>query len=290
MAVLADLTLSSDSRTTAGVLFLTLVAVEYGGLFMLRLVRGRRPATPFQRSFARAGHAHARVLVILALVGQVLADAAALDGVDDFLARTGIWVAAVLFPPGSSCRRPGAAGTSPIASSSSSMQVSCPSPLGSSHSGSGFSPRSAQPAGERTEDRDGARGQERHRLRRRRRSRGVRLPGRSRASAKVFPRRSRSCSARGRCRRDHRGGRSSRGSECRCSRRGGREPARRHRRRERGQHRRLFRRHLAGRRTGDAAARDAALGLQSSDHHRHEKRTCRRRGRRRATCSIAARV
>jgi hypothetical protein len=98
--VLADLTLSSDSRTTAGVLLFTLVAVEYGGVFMLRVVRGRRPATPFQRSFARAGHAHAGVLVILALLGQLLADAAVLDGVDDFLARTGIWAAAVLFPAG----------------------------------------------------------------------------------------------------------------------------------------------------------------------------------------------
>jgi hypothetical protein len=96
--VLADVTLSSDSRTTAGVLLLTLVAVEYGGVFMLHVVRGRRSATPFQRSFARAGHAHAGVLVILALVGQLLADAAVLDGVDDFLARTGIWVVAVLFP------------------------------------------------------------------------------------------------------------------------------------------------------------------------------------------------
>jgi hypothetical protein len=99
-AVLADLTLSSDSRTTAGILLLTLVGVEYGGLFMLRTVRGRHPATPFQRSFARAGHAHAGVLVILALLGQILTDAAALDGVDDFLARTGIWMAAILFPAG----------------------------------------------------------------------------------------------------------------------------------------------------------------------------------------------
>jgi hypothetical protein len=75
MAVIAELTLSSDSRTTAGILLLTLVAVEFGGLVVLRVVRGRQPATPFQRSFARAGHAHAGVLVTLALVGQILADA-----------------------------------------------------------------------------------------------------------------------------------------------------------------------------------------------------------------------
>jgi hypothetical protein len=55
MSLSAAITLSSDTRTTTGILLLTLVAVEYGGLFMLRLVRGRQPATPFQRSFARAG-------------------------------------------------------------------------------------------------------------------------------------------------------------------------------------------------------------------------------------------
>jgi hypothetical protein len=80
MNLSAAITLSSDTRTTSGILLLTLVAVEFGGLFVLRLVRGRQPATPFQRSFARAGHAHAGVLVTLALVGQILADAAALDG------------------------------------------------------------------------------------------------------------------------------------------------------------------------------------------------------------------
>jgi len=100
MAVVADLTLSSDTRTTAGILLLTLVAVEYGGLFMLRIVRGREPATAFQLSVARGGHAHAGVFVILALVGQILADAAALDGVDNVLARSGIWLAAILFPAG----------------------------------------------------------------------------------------------------------------------------------------------------------------------------------------------
>ena len=113
MSVPAAVTLSSDTRTTSGVLLLTLVAVEFGGLFVLRLVRGRQPATPFQRSFARAGHAHAGVLVTLALVGQILVDAAALDGIDDFLARTGIWVAAILFPAGFFLSSAGAGKTEP---------------------------------------------------------------------------------------------------------------------------------------------------------------------------------
>lgn len=98
--MLATLLLSSDSRHTAGILLLTIVAIEYGGWFMLRVVRGRQPTTAFQQAFFRAGHAHAGVLVILALVGQVLADAAQMSGVLAFFARNGIWVAAILMPAG----------------------------------------------------------------------------------------------------------------------------------------------------------------------------------------------
>lgn len=94
------LTLSSDSRSTAGVILLTILFVEYGGWFMLRVVRGRVPMTDFQKSFARAGHAHAGVLVTLALVGLILVDAADVSGAAAFLARNGIWAAAVLMPAG----------------------------------------------------------------------------------------------------------------------------------------------------------------------------------------------
>jgi hypothetical protein len=94
------LTLSNDTRTTAGVLLLTILAVEAGGITVLSMIRGRRPATAFQKTFARAGHAHAGVLVILALVAQLYADAADLDGLLGGLARNGIWLAAVLFPAG----------------------------------------------------------------------------------------------------------------------------------------------------------------------------------------------
>ena len=94
------LLLSSNSRSTAGVLLLTIVAIEYGGWFMLRVVRGRQPATPFQQAFFRAGHAHAGVLVILALVGQILADGAQMSGLLAFLARDGIGAAAILMPAG----------------------------------------------------------------------------------------------------------------------------------------------------------------------------------------------
>jgi hypothetical protein len=94
------LLLSSNARTTSGIILLTVVAVEYGGWFMLRVVRRQQPATEFQQAFFRAGHAHAGVLVILALVGQILADGARMEGLMALLARNGIWLAAVLMPTG----------------------------------------------------------------------------------------------------------------------------------------------------------------------------------------------
>jgi hypothetical protein len=91
--------LSPDVRGTAGVLLLTLVAVEFGGTFMLRLVRGSEPVTAFQQAFYRAGHAHAGVLVTLSLVTQLLLGAAGLSGVLAVLSN-GVWLAAILMPAG----------------------------------------------------------------------------------------------------------------------------------------------------------------------------------------------
>ena len=92
--------MSDESRVLAGILLLALVTVETGGLYMVRLVRGNAEATPFQLAFARAGHAHAGVLLIPALVCQLMADATALAGAWDWLARSGVAVAALLMPAG----------------------------------------------------------------------------------------------------------------------------------------------------------------------------------------------
>jgi Ni,Fe-hydrogenase I cytochrome b subunit len=92
--------LSDASRVTAGVLLLGLVTVETGGLYLVKIVRGRAEVTPFQEKFARAGHAHAGVLLLLALVCQVYVDATDLDGVRELLARSGVPVAALLMPGG----------------------------------------------------------------------------------------------------------------------------------------------------------------------------------------------
>ena len=92
--------LSDESRILAGILLLSLVTVETGGLYLLTIVRGAAEVTPFQEKFARAGHAHAGILLVLALICQVLADSTAQTGALDWLSRSGVAVSAVLMPGG----------------------------------------------------------------------------------------------------------------------------------------------------------------------------------------------
>lgn len=92
--------LSDATRTTAAVLLFSLVTVETGGMYLVRIVRGSAPATPFQLSFARAGHAHAAVLLILSLVCLVLHDLAGVTGLAGSVGRWMIPVSALLLPAG----------------------------------------------------------------------------------------------------------------------------------------------------------------------------------------------
>jgi hypothetical protein len=89
------ITLSDSSSTTAGILLLTVVTIQFGGTFLLRVGSGSVPATEFQKAFFRAGHAHAGVLVILGLVGTILVDATNLDGFWEFVARDGVPLGAI---------------------------------------------------------------------------------------------------------------------------------------------------------------------------------------------------
>jgi hypothetical protein len=110
-----SLLISAATLSTAGVLLLAIVAVESGGFYMLALARGRRTATPFQITFARAGHAHAGVLVILSLVAQLYVDASGVSGLLGVVAREGIPLAAILMPVGFFLSSAGAGRTRPNA-------------------------------------------------------------------------------------------------------------------------------------------------------------------------------
>lgn len=88
------------TRILGGILLLSLVTVETGGVYLVSLARGAASATPFQISFARAGHAHAGVLLILSLTALLYADAAHVTGPLGWLARLGVPAAALLMPAG----------------------------------------------------------------------------------------------------------------------------------------------------------------------------------------------
>jgi hypothetical protein len=85
---------------TAGIVLLTVVGIESGGFFLLKVFGGRLATTDLQKSFYRAGHAHAGVLVILGLLCVLLAEATSLTGFAHWLAATGVLCAAILMPAG----------------------------------------------------------------------------------------------------------------------------------------------------------------------------------------------
>jgi hypothetical protein len=90
----------AQSIITVGVLLLALITVESGGLFMKRIVQGSVPANDLQRSFNRAGHAHAAVLIILSIAILSVLGVAHLTGVLGIVARDGVPAAAILMPAG----------------------------------------------------------------------------------------------------------------------------------------------------------------------------------------------
>ncbi|MBA2444663.1 MAG: hypothetical protein H0V49_04955 [Nocardioidaceae bacterium] len=92
--------ISDASRQLAGILFLAFVTIEAGGLYLVKLSSRSASVTEFQRSFARAGHAHAGVLVMLALVAQLYVDAVDQSGGVGWLSRSGVAIAAILMPAG----------------------------------------------------------------------------------------------------------------------------------------------------------------------------------------------
>ncbi|WP_147916539.1 hypothetical protein [Ruania zhangjianzhongii] len=92
--------LSQSAHMTAGIVLLAAVTVTSGGAFLAKVATGGVPATDFQRSFYRAGHGHAGILIIFGLVCLLLAEATALTGFARWLAATGVLVSAIVLPAG----------------------------------------------------------------------------------------------------------------------------------------------------------------------------------------------
>ncbi|WP_018348399.1 hypothetical protein [Longispora albida] len=92
--------MTDATRILAGIMLISIVTIEFGGFYLTRVARGLERMTEFQKNFARAGHAHAGVLVSLGLICQLYADQAGLSGAVEWIARLGVPVAAILMPAG----------------------------------------------------------------------------------------------------------------------------------------------------------------------------------------------
>lgn len=66
--------LDNSHQIVTGVVLLSVIGIAYGGTFLLRVFRGGVPTNDLQKSFFRAGHAHAGVLVILGLLVMLLTE------------------------------------------------------------------------------------------------------------------------------------------------------------------------------------------------------------------------
>ncbi|HLU76029.1 MAG TPA: hypothetical protein VKZ82_27880 [Nonomuraea sp.] len=95
--------MSPASLSTAGVLLITVPAVVFGGVTLLRFLMRNVPGyldNPARRRLWRAGHAHAGVLVLFSLVAMPYVDQAALPDPVKTLVRLLIVAAPILMPLG----------------------------------------------------------------------------------------------------------------------------------------------------------------------------------------------
>ena len=95
--------MSNASQQVAGILLIVVPAIEYGGYSLLRFIAKRVPGyldNPVRRGLFTAGHAHAGVLVLLALVGLLYVDGADLSDGAKALVRNSLALAPILMSAG----------------------------------------------------------------------------------------------------------------------------------------------------------------------------------------------
>jgi hypothetical protein len=93
--------MTNATKVIAGLLLISMTTIEYGGAFLLGILSGKYSGfTEFQRSMFRAGHAHAGVLTILALIALLFTDHAGLAAPVGWVVRIGFAAAPVLVAAG----------------------------------------------------------------------------------------------------------------------------------------------------------------------------------------------
>jgi hypothetical protein len=95
--------ISNITRLLCGITLITVPSIEYGGTFLLKMLRTREPGyldNPIRQNLFRAGHAHAGVIVIFSLVCQMLVDSIGLPDALAWFVRIGVPATAIVMPLG----------------------------------------------------------------------------------------------------------------------------------------------------------------------------------------------
>lgn len=95
--------MSGAARWMIALAFISLPTIAFGGYFLLSILKrqsGTENVTSEQRDYFRAGHAHAGVLILLAIVGQLVLDYSRFNESITWVLRIGLFVAPVLISGG----------------------------------------------------------------------------------------------------------------------------------------------------------------------------------------------
>ncbi len=95
--------MTREARLMCGIILITVPTIQYGGYFLLTSLMNKGSGymdNALRQNFFRAGHAHAGVIVILALICQVLTDSATLSSPALWFVRLAIPLAAILISSG----------------------------------------------------------------------------------------------------------------------------------------------------------------------------------------------
>ena len=95
--------MSDATRWMLAFAFISLPTIAFGGHFLLSILKkqaGRENISTIQREYFKAGHAHAGVLVTLAIIGQIVLDYSLFNGTLVWGMRIGLFVAPLLISGG----------------------------------------------------------------------------------------------------------------------------------------------------------------------------------------------
>jgi hypothetical protein len=95
--------MTREATLMSGIILILVPGAQYGGYFLLTALMDRSSRymdNPLRQNFFRAGHAHAAVILLLALICQILADAAMLPAWLLWFVRIGVPAASTLMGPG----------------------------------------------------------------------------------------------------------------------------------------------------------------------------------------------